>query len=71
MLVSGMSCGFVSSGRFTVCVKCLKLNDAFIASHSFRILSKIGLTKGVRYFVEVLGQSFRRYSVQLRIGLVN
>ena len=57
-----MSCGFASSKGFTVSVKCLKLNEAFITSHNFHILFKIGLMKGFRYFAEVLGQSFRRCS---------
>ena len=45
--------------RFRLVLSVQKLYEAVINSHSVHNLFEIGLMKGVRYFVEVLGQCLR------------
>ena len=49
--------GYLHCFRLVLSVK--KLYEAVITSHSFHNLFEIGLMKGVRYFVEVLGRCLR------------
>ena len=49
--------GYLHCFRLVISVQ--KLYDAVITSQSVHNLFEIGLMKGVRYFVEVLGQCLR------------
>ena len=49
--------GYLHCFRLGISVQ--KLYDAVITSHSVHNLFEIGIMKGVRYFVEVLGQCLR------------